>query len=63
MKGLSHQAVTEKLAADYPADYAAKLDSRFDVIAAALRNSIPFKAMLAGDENTGSGVSKQVGLV
>lgn len=62
MKRLSRQAVKDKLAADYPADYAARLDSQFDEIAAALRKSIPFKAMLAGDESSDR-VSKQPGLV
>jgi hypothetical protein len=40
------------LAKEYPEDYAAKLESRFEAIAATLRNSIPFRAMLADSDAT-----------
>jgi hypothetical protein len=47
LEDLSGQQIKDALARDYPADYPAKLESRFEAIAAALRNSIPFRAMLA----------------
>ena len=50
LENLSAQQIREVLAKEYPADYAAKLESRFETIAAALRNSIPFRAMLADSD-------------
>lgn len=47
---LSSQQIKDKLSSNYPEDYAAKLQDRFEAIAAALRNSIPFRAMLAESE-------------
>jgi hypothetical protein len=49
---LSSQQIKDKLSRDYPDDYAAKLQQRFEEIAATLRNSIPFRAMLAEGEPT-----------
>jgi len=50
LENLSAQQIKHALAKEYPADYAAKLESRFETIAAALRNSIPFRAMLADSD-------------
>jgi hypothetical protein len=50
LENLSAQQIKDALAKDYPADYAAKLESRFAAIAAALRNSIPFRAMFADSD-------------
>jgi hypothetical protein len=50
LENLSAQQIKDALARDYPADYAAKLESRFEAIAAALRNANPFRAML-GDSD------------
>ena len=50
MGQLSSQQIKDKLSANYPVDYAANLEKKFDGIAAALRNSIPFRAMLAEGE-------------
>jgi hypothetical protein len=64
LQQFSSQQVKQKLASDYPEDYAAKLEAKFEGIANTLRNSIPFKAMLA-ESNNGAlhRVSKQPEMV
>ena len=61
LKNLTSQQIKDELAKSYPADYAGKLEGRFEGIADALRTSIPFRGMLAEDDNsseTFAGVSK-----
>jgi hypothetical protein len=47
LERLSSQQIKDKLTKDYPVDYAANLQRKFEAVAATLRNSIPFRAMLA----------------
>ena len=47
LEDLSARQIKDALVKDYPPDYAGKLEQKFDEIAAALRNCIPFRAMLA----------------
>ena len=50
LENLSRQQITEALERAYPADYAKVLGGKIDTISAALRCSVPFKAMFAGSD-------------
>ena len=65
LEDLSASQIKESLAKEYPAAYAAKLAGKFDAIAAALRASIPFRAILSEGEDSSSpaSISKPAHLV
>jgi hypothetical protein len=52
LEDLSAPQIKEALAKEYPAAYAAKLAGKFDAIAAVLRASIPFRAILSEGEDS-----------